>query len=243
MSIGYGIQTVYTKLSEVTGPSGWYTFQVGSYKFPVYVDTTYSGGNWGLVMCNNEYTGGMQNLKWHDAINTANYRHSGVNDSINYKGMGQQRPTLDKFNCWIGLNLWKHIAANPSLVEVTQFAAGTKGTSLTGTHSERMYWTFTGWTSNYGFVGVANGALQVDTSALGNSGMYINMLNSVPLSTIDADHDTNAGSCASYYNNNPWFYTSCWSGNYFAGGSYNDRAHWVGSSAGNSRVYGAVYIR
>ena len=61
------------------------------------------------------------------------------------------------------------------------------------------------------------------------------------LSTFDSDQDDNSGNCSTYYNNNPWFYGSCWSGNYFAGGGHVDGPYWNGSSNGDHHAYGAVY--
>ena len=51
------------------------------------------------------------------------------------------------------------------------------------------------------------------------------------------------GTQKAYYDNNPWWYSSCWTGNYFAGGSYVNGPHWTSSSSANAWNYGAVYIK
>jgi hypothetical protein len=66
--------------------------------------------------------------------------------------------------------------------------------------------------------------------------------NGFSLTTYDLDQDTNGGNCATYYNNNPFWYGSCWDGNFFAGGGYNDKPNWNGAGT-NEHNYGAVYIK
>jgi len=63
------------------------------------------------------------------------------------------------------------------------------------------------------------------------------------LTTYDNDQDAyGSGNCSTFYNNNPWWYGACWSGNYFAGNGYQDAPYWD-SSTTDYHQYGAIYIK
>ena len=64
----------YNSVSEVKGPSGFYKIVTSMGPIVVYIDQDYDGGGWVLALSNREYTGGMNNLKYDDAINNYNYR-------------------------------------------------------------------------------------------------------------------------------------------------------------------------
>ena len=72
MGLNYG--PVYKSVSNISGPSGWYTIRINNEPVIVYVDQSYSGGGWVMVLANNNSTGGMNNLTYNDAVNTCNYR-------------------------------------------------------------------------------------------------------------------------------------------------------------------------
>ena len=67
----------YNSVSEVKGPSGFYKIVTSMGPIVVYIDQDYDGGGWVLALSNREYTGGMNNLKYDDAINNYNYRTGG----------------------------------------------------------------------------------------------------------------------------------------------------------------------
>lgn len=243
MALGYGNKKVYNSAAEITGPSGWYMIRVGGKPRPFYVNQDYDGGGWVLVMANRRYTAGMNNLKWNDAMYSVNYRHGGSDDATNELGIGRSSPPLSDFNAWVGLNFWRELAgrASSGKITVVQYTANTNGVPLNGTHNQRIRFNGTHFNTNGAFQGKALNSLEVNNNGWGNSGFYSMMGNK--LTTYDKDLDSNSGNCSTYYNNNPFFYTSCWTGNIFAGGGYVDGPYWTSSSSTYSQQYCGVYIK
>jgi hypothetical protein len=221
-------------IKNVTGTTsdGWYWIDAGGLgPDQFYCDMNYSGGGWTMVLANRGGNGGMSNLSYVNATTNAINIRSGT------KGLS----TISQFNMWVGLNRWSGLSANTTKT-IVQYVAGSTSTSLgaTGSHSKRSRWTFTGFASLFAFQGV--GGL---SNELGDTpGFYTShAAGGYNLTTFDRDQDVYGNNCANLYNGNPWWYSACWSGNYFAGGpSYSDRPYWVGSS-GDNYAYGAVYIK
>lgn len=233
---------VYNNVSEVKGPTGLYRINTSLGTVPVFIDQDYDGGGWVMVLANRRYTGGMNNLTYTDAINSANYRKNGsddsTNDTVNVGHRELNNLGYSNVNAWIGLKYWSELAGRVTAnsIKVVQYVS-TATAPLSGTHSYRSSWTMSGFSSTYAFQSRANitnlvGGVTPGMYSSGNS-----------LTTYDNDQDTNSGNCSTYYNNNPWWYSSCWTGNYFAGGGYIDGPYWVSSNAANSFAYGAVYIK
>lgn len=243
MGIGYGNTTVYDSVSSVTGPSGWYMFNVFGNKVPLYINQDYDGGGWVLVLANRRYTAGMNNLKFQDAMNSVNYRNAGSDDTTNLRGMGNSSPNLSDINCWVGLNYWKHLSgrAVANKIAVVQFMDDTNGVSLNASHPQRARFLFDNVNTNGSFSGRGSYVNESDVNAWGTSGFYTYCGN--PLTTYDNDQDYHSGNCSTFYNNNPFWYGACWSGNIFAGGGYIDGPYWVSSSATYSKQYCGVYIK
>ena len=235
MSTHYGGR-IYRNVSEITGPSGFYNVKTSQGTVVVYVNQSYDGGGWVLVLANRLNTGGMNNLTYFDAINRSNYRSG--NARTTPRGLG-----LADFNCWVGTKYWQELAGRASTGKVTvvQYVTGTNGTALDGSHTKRYRWRFDNFTSTYAFSGVT--AISDETST-GTPGFYgYHAANGYSLTTFDNDQDVYGANCSSLYNNNPFWYGACWSGNYFAGGSgYADAPYWDGSG-GDYHQYGAVYIK
>jgi hypothetical protein len=228
------------------GPTGWYNIKSGTQNLPVYIDQDYDGGGWICVMANRRYTAGMNNLKWDDAVYKVNYRHNGTDDATNDRGMKPvANMTLADVNIWVGLTFWEALAGRKESdwINVVLYTAGTNGIELndTSNHTDRHRWKFRNWTGQFAFQGATNIATDVGAT----SGMYsFHAVNGYALTAYDRDLDVNSGNCATYYNNNPWWYGSCWSGNLFAGGGYVDGPHITGASNGTSdRQYAGVYIK
>jgi hypothetical protein len=232
---------VYTSVSQITGPSGWYNIRSSVGDVQVYVDQSYSGGGWVCVLANNNSTGGMNNLTYNDAVNAVNYRYSGTTvSSLPISNLG----SLTNLNMWVGLKYWSALSGRltSNKMTIVQFVSSTKGTALsnTGAHTKRYRWSSSYFNGSYAFNSVA--AIS-DETGTGQPGMYnYHAVNGFSLTTYDLDQDQNSGNCATYYNNNPWWYGSCWSGNYFAGGGYADYPYWD-SSGGDYHNFGAVYIK
>lgn len=245
MGIAYNGKS-YSSISEIAGPTGWYTVKVNGKNIPLYINQDYDGGGWVLVLANRRYTAGMNNLKYDDAIYSVNYRHGGSNNATNELGLAYSSCPLSEINCWVGLDYWQYLGGRKTANKITtvQFMAGTNGTELHGTHTERIRWQFNGFTSTGGFSGVSLVSLELDTNGWGNSGMYSYVANGRNLTTYDKDQDTYSSNCSTFYNNNPFWYGSCWSGNIFAGGSgYIDGPYWTSSSSTYSQQYCGVYIK
>lgn len=241
MAIHYGGR--YTDISKITGPSGWYNILIDGSNVPVYIDQSYDGGGWVCVLANRAYTAGMNNLSYYNAINTPNYRTGGTNNGTNTNvTVPTKLGTLANYNIWVGLKYWKYLSGRLTTNKMTivQFVSTTNGTALNGSHNKRYRWRSSFFNGTYGFNNVE--ALSDETST-GAPGMYsYHAANNFNLSTYDLDQDINGGNCATYYNNNPWWYGGCWDGNYFPGGGYQDAPYWV-SSGGDYWQYGAVYIK
>jgi|TARA_R110000744_G_scaffold147121_1_gene260056 hypothetical protein len=230
---------------ESTTPTGLYAFRMSHNSdkaVRLWVDNEYDGGGWTLVLNNNQYTGGMNNLKYDDAINKANYRTGGSDDSTNNVTILKNSYGLGDFNCWVGLKYWSALANKKTSGKITVVqivASSPVELNDTANHTYRAEWTFTGWSSTYG---MENKAFVANLKGTTTPGFYSYHASNRSLTTYDNDQDGNSGNCATYYNNNPFWYGSCWSGNYFAGGGYADRPYW-NSSGGDNHAYGAVYIK
>lgn len=243
MAVYYGGR--YTSVADVRGPSGFYNLILNGEHVPVYIDQTYDGGGWACVLANRNNTAGMNNLTYYDAVNTCNYRTGGTANATNTTVSAYSKLSgLANYNIWIGLKYWSQLAgrATTNTITIVQFVSATSGAALssTGLHTKRYRWRINGFNGTYGMTGAT--ALS-DETGTGAPGFYsYHAANGFSLTTYDRDQDTNGGNCATYYNNNPFWYGSCWDGNYFPGGGYADAAHWSGSG-GDNHVYGAVYIK
>lgn len=232
------------KKKHSTSPTGLYTMRIpelGNQPLRLWVDNEYDGGGWIMVMANRGYTGGMTRLTYSDAINKVNYRTGGSNNSSNTTTWLQRGYGLNDFNAWVGLKYWKYLAGRKTSGKITvvQFVSTSpRELNETGNHTKRAEWTFTSFNES---TWAMNSKAYVTTHVGDTPGFYSYHAGRA-LTTYDSDNDSNGGNCATYYNNNPWFYGSCWSGNYFAGGGYADRPYWNSSGADN-HAYGAVYIK
>lgn len=244
MALNYG--PIYTSVSDIVGPSGFYNIKYNNSYITAYIDQEYLGGGWVCVMANRKDTGGMGNLTYSNAVNSCNYRTGGSTNTPGpavspFSGLSG----LANYNIWIGTSLWSFLGgrANPGKIDVVQFVSNAYGTALgnTGAHTKRYRWRFDGFNNNYGFINATGIA---DETGTGSPGLLnYHAANVFSLTTYDNDQDANpGGNCSTYYANNPFWYGYCWSGNYFAGGGYVDGPYWD-SSGGDYHQYGAVYIK
>jgi hypothetical protein len=195
-------------------------------------------------MSNTAYTGGMNNLNYFDAVNTCNFRNPGTNNGTNTPRGPRGLTGVSGYNSWIGLKYWQYLAGRVTSgkVMVVQFVS-TAPVALgsTGSQTKRYRWRFDNFGSNYGFVGATGIS---DETGTGAPGFYsYHAANGFNLATVDVPNGngTSCG-CGTYYNNNPFWYGCCWSGNYFGGGGYADAPYWD-SSGPDYHNYGAVYIK
>jgi hypothetical protein len=247
MAVYYNNSISYTEISKLTSGSGWYNIRFGVETIPVYIDQSYSGGGWCLVLANRGSTGGMNNLTHHDAVHNANYRTGGSNQGSNIRcrpNSNNPGLALSNYNVWIGTKYWNFLSGRLTSGKITivQFVSTTNGTALsaTGSHTKRYRWQANHFTNGFYWSGAT--AISDETTT-GAPGFYsYHAANSFGLTCYDYDVDTYGSNCSTLYNNNPWWYGNCWSGNYFAGNGYADAPYWDGSG-GDYHQYGAVYIK
>jgi hypothetical protein len=244
MAVFYGGQ--YKSVADIQGPSGFYNILLDGVNVPVYVDQGYDGGGWVMVMANRINTAGMNNLTYENAVQNCNYRTGGTTNGTNtVVNPTSKLSGLANYNAWIGLRHWSRLAgrATANKITVVQFVSATVGTTLSNiaTHTKRYRWRFDNFSSNFSFTAPV---AVIDETSTGTPGFYAtHAVGGRGLTTFDRDQDTSGGNCSTNYNNNPFWYTACWSGNYFAGGSgYADAAFW-NSSTTDFHNYGAVYIK
>jgi hypothetical protein len=244
MAVFYGGR--YRSVAEIQGPSGFYNIILDDVNVPVYVDQGYSGGGWVMVLANRINTGGVNNLTYENAVQRCNYRTGGTTNGTNtVVEPASKLAGLANYNTWIGLRYWSRLAGRVTAnrITVVQFVSSTVGTTLTNTaaHTKRHRWQFDNFSSTFSFVNPSAIGIEAGPDTPGFFASHAAAGN--PLTTFDRDQDTNGGNCGTFYNNNPWWYNSCWSGNYFAGGaSHQDAAYW-NSSGSDFHNYGAVYIK
>jgi hypothetical protein len=236
---------VYSSAFDITGPSGFYAINTPVGPVVSYVDQDYDGGGWVQVLSNTAYTGGMNDLNYFNAVNTCNFRNPGTNNGSNTSRGPRGLSGVSGYNSWIGTKFWSYLAGRVTSgkVMVVQFVA-TSAVALgsTGSHTKRYRWRFDNFNSTYGFVGATGIS---DETSTGSPGFYnYHAANGFSLTTYDNDQDAyGSGNCSTFYNNNPFWYGGCWSGNYFGGGGgYQDAPYWDGSG-GDYHNYGAVYIK
>lgn len=226
---------VYNSVSEIVGPSGWYWINTTVGPVHTYVNQTYDGGGWCLVLANRWNTGGCRNLTYFNAVNSSNF----TTDGSNYIPAGTKLSDLSNYNVWIGTKFWSYLSSRVTSGKTTvvQFVSTSFGTALNGTHTKRYRWRFDNFNSSYGFVGAT--AIS-DETGTGAPGLYsYHAANGFSLTTYDLDQDAHGSNCSSFYGNNPWWYGACWSGNYFG---YDNGPYWDSSGA-DTHDYGAIYIK
>jgi hypothetical protein len=196
-------------------------------------------------MANRRGTGGMKKLTYSDAISTVNYRTGDSNSNNQFlpQGRGVSYTDLSMVNVWVGLDFWTRLGGRVTQGKTTvvQYVGPIIGATLSdvGSHTKRYRWNFDSFASQYAFSGAS--ALS-DETGTGTPGFYSYAAAGYNLTTFDNDQDIYGSNCSTLYNDNPWWYSNCWSGNYFAGGGYQDASYWVGSSS-DYHEYGAVYIK
>ena len=205
----------------------------GDAAYQVYCDMTTDGGGWTLVWSN--YRDGknkpMTSMTWATAINTP---------PIYFKGPVSDN--LESFGVFTGLKRWAQLGASEMRYSWSPDYGQPLQQSYKMTYALNASAKYT--------ITMANG-----TQLIGNTvpGIYASH-NGSAFSTFDADNDTYGPNCAALYSNTPYWYTSCWSGNFNGGGENNGDGHyngayWVGSAqswAGANGVgagNGWVYVR
>ncbi len=217
--------------------TGWYWIAAGNEVDRFWVDMSYSGGGWVLVLNNRSGNGGVNNLTYVDATKKViNFRStSSTSPGVNYGN----HYTPNNFNLWVGLDAWKSIIdANSSFKKIAYFASTSYRTlGDTGNHTKRSSWSWTGWSSTYAMQGASSLSNEVGGSTPGWYNYHI--ANGYSLTTFDNDQDAYGSNCSTSYNNAPWWYGACWSGNIWG---YDGAPYWESSGA-DYHNYAAAYIK
>ena len=196
----------------------------------------YDGGGWVLVANNRLNTGNMGTTAGTYAASTTGFITLG-----NY-GLGTNP---SNFNLWVGLSKWNSIAAASGQRKFVEIVSSNIGVKLgqTGFHSKRARWTWTGWSGTYAWQGIGNFSLELGAN---NPGLYsYHIAGGYSFTAYDLDQDGNPNNCATFYGNTPFWYGSCWDGNFWGGGSsgsYADGPFWSGSNTDYFN-YGAYYVK
>ena len=247
MATSYG-GPVYTSVSQVTGPTGWYPIRLSNGTAMVYINQDYDGGGWVLVGANRINTGGMTNLDYYDAVNSCNYRNSQNQVQVTTS------TSLNDVNGFVGVAYWQELAGRvtSNRITVVQYVATSiVGLNVTASHTKRYRWrgsfsnaTYTFGTPTFNW---ANVEAISDETGTGSPGFYnYHAANGFALTTYDNDQDAyGPGNCATFYSNQGFWYGGCWSGNIWGGGpsNYYADAYYWDSSGGDYHNYGAVYIK
>lgn len=237
MAVAYNAR--YNSVSEIKGPSGWYCINTSAGPCVTYVDQSYDGGGWCLVLANRASQGAFSNLTYVDATTNCNFRSNG-----NVVTTGKLKGLADH-DVWVAPVFWPLLAGRVTSGKVTvvQYVAGTNGIALnaTGSHNKRYRWRFDSFNSRWGFVGATGIS---DETGTGAPGFYsYHAVNGYSLTTYDVDQDVYGSNCAQQYGNTPWWYGACWDGHYFPnGGGYSNYPNWAGAGS-QLYQYGAVYIK
>lgn len=194
-----------------------------------YIDfTTYPGIPMTMVLANRRGTGGMSNLTYANATGAV------VNTTGTYDANRN-------FTLWVGTSYWRYLGnwiLQGCKGRQQAYSAGSQNVTF-GNMDVSGKFKYAGWTSTYAYQW-GNSWTQIAGS--GTSGLYsYHVTNTYSLTTYDNDQDPYPTNCSTMYGNNPWWYGSCWDGNYFAGGGYEDAPYWSGSGA-EWYAYGAIYI-
>lgn len=233
-----------SQIKELTGTevSGWYWIRPkgasgseynhgNSQPIRLWCDMLYDGGGWHLVMNNvlaGSYsigTNGMGNITYWQSINNVTYNGNIYDNKMIFRTL-------------VGLKYWESLGKN-----VVQFCS-TSPTYLHNTagHTKRYRYTYTGFNSTYAAQGTSS--VGDDGSGAGAPGMYDHWVSAYNWTATDRDQDTYGSNCANLYGNNPYWYSACWSGNMWGGGTsgYQDGPFWT-SSGGDYHNYMAVYLK
>ncbi len=221
-------------LANPSAPTGWYWMMINSQPTQVYINNSFEGGGWVLVASH--------------PLDVAfpSVRYANVAQATKYYGSsgfaaGQNDPK--DYAVWMGLAGWNQIVTQNGAGRNFVYYTAESRVELNETHSRRSKWTWTGWSSTYAWQGGANLVNQVGGETPGLYSYHI--ANGFSFTTFDVDQDTNGGNCATYYNNSPFWYGSCWDGNFWGGngaGNYANAAFWNGAST-NYYNYGAMYVK
>ena len=221
-------------MTNVSNPAtGWYYVLVEGSAKQVWIDTVYDGGGWSLV-AGHAFNVSIPALTYAQAATSSDwYSNGGV------YGSGDPK----QFTLWAGLNAWNDIAQNNNAGRNVVYYVANSAVPLgtTGSHSNRARWTWTGWGTNYDWVGEANLNVQLG----GTPGVWAYHIgNGYNFTTTDRDQDQYGANCANLYNSAPWWYGACWSGSFWGGNgaNYQNAAFW-NSSGSDYFNYGAYYVK
>jgi hypothetical protein len=218
-----------------SAPTGWYWININNTPQQYWVDNSFEGGGW-VMVASHPINVSIQALTYAQAAqSTTGYSSS---DAITY-GSGDPK----SYSMWVGLAGWSAItSANAAGKNFIYYTAGSQvALSDTGSHSRRSRWKWDGWNSLYSW----NNPNTLVNDVGGTPGLWgYHIAGNYNFTTYDTDQDVYGANCATLYNNAPWWYGACWSGNFWGGNGtgYANAAFWDGSG-GDYYNYGAMYVK
>lgn len=212
-------------------PTGWYWINVDGTPQQFWVDMDYDGGGWVLVAT---HTSGI-------SIANATYAETTTGSSYVCKSTFTTGTTDPRTTTvLLPLSIWPKLCSqNGSTYKCMQHVYTSNGVGPAYS-TYRSRWTWTGFAAAYGWQGGGNLVNEVGGLSPGVYGSHVTAGSN--WTTYDVDQDTYGSNCATLYGNQPFWYNACWNGNWFAGGSYQNRWYWEGSGS-NHHAYGAAYVK
>jgi hypothetical protein len=214
--------------------TGWYWLMCNGTPKQFYVDMDFEGGGWILVASKNI---NVTTPGWTYAQSAQGYDHLGSTGFV----IGTTDPKTN--TTWVGLNAWNALTTANNAGKNFIYLTASSAIPLSGTPARRTRWKWTGWSGTFQWTGV--NSLVNDVGGVTPDLYAYSIVNNYGFTTYDVKNDVYTSNCASSYNNAPWWYGACWSGNIWGGNgiaSYGNAAYWTGSGT-DYYNYGAMYIK
>lgn len=220
--------------SGATPTTGWYWLNPNNTNTPrlYWVDMSYSGGGWVCVAAHTQGTG------INDAGSSVTYAKITSTDYISISS-GTTYGSSTPHTFMASLKLWNDLAVHGASGRNIVAFVSSSYQPLSGSHSRRSRWTWTGWSGTYAWQGAAGLTNEVGGATPGLWSYHI--ANGYSMTTFDQDNDVYSANCSASYANAPWWYGACWDGNMW-GYSATDGYHWTGAGS-DFYAYGAIYVK
>jgi hypothetical protein len=229
------VSSVSIKTLNPSATTGWYWLNIDGVAQQFYIDMEYDGGGWVLMLSHPRNVSLPSNVTFAQSTSDTVIGNSGFT-----RGSSNPRD----FSIHTGLPLWRKIVQANNVGQRVVYYVATSRVALSATHSRRSSWTWTGWGTNYNWVGASGLINHVGSTTPGLWSYHIS--NNYNYTTFDRDNDVApSGNCGTFYNNAPFWYGACWDGSFWGGNGSSGHAnaiHWTGSGSDNYE-YGAIYVR
>tara|TARA_R100000005_G_C5003371_1_gene211584 strand:+ start:3118 stop:4083 length:966 start_codon:yes stop_codon:yes gene_type:complete len=216
-----------------SAPTGWYWMIINNQAKQVWVDNDYDGGGW-VMVGSHPYGVNLQSLNYNQAAESYDWYATST------WGSGDPK----SYSVWAGLRAWDAVAAanNVGRTVVLYVASSQVPLGSTGSHTKRARWNWTGWGTQFDWVGESGLNTELGSP---DPGMWTyHIANGYNFTTTDRDQDQYGSNCSNLYNRAPWWYGACWSGSFWGGNgaNYQPATFWT-SSGSDWHNYGGLYVK